>query len=125
MRRLLFVILTLASSGCASSTILRSDVPIELLPASGVSFSALKAVRKGETLIVTGDIRSARPSRLKGHVDVEGLNDGRVILSSSSKIMYFRPLQRTGHFRAPLPLVQSHPDAIRLSYDPARRHSDD
>lgn len=125
MRRVLFVILTLASSGCASSTIVRSDVPIELSQASGVTFSALKVVRKDGSLLVTGNIRSARPSRLKGHVDVEGLSNGRAIISASSKVMYFRPLQRTAYFRATITLAQSRPDAVRLSYDPARRHSDD
>lgn len=123
MKQMLLILLALASPGCASPMIERSDVAIEVSPHSNAKFSALKTMRRGETMIVSGNIQSVRSLSLKGHVDIAGYAKGSKVRSATADILYFSPQRpRPAYFRGRLAEGAENLDLINVSYDDGPKH---
>lgn len=123
MTKLPLILVALASSGCASPTIVRSDAPIQLMPHANARFAALKVVRRGDSMIVSGDIQSIRSLMLKGHVDITGFSEGIEIDSTTANLIYFIPRRPApAYFRARLIVGSEKPEFVRLSYHPRPKH---
>lgn len=123
MKHMPLILLALASPSCASPTIERSDVAIEVSPHSNVKFSALRTMRRGEVVIVAGNIQSVRSLSLKGHVDIAGYAKGAKVRSAMADILYFSPQRpRPAYFRGRLAEGAEKLDLINLSYDAGPKH---
>ncbi|WP_157083146.1 hypothetical protein [Novosphingobium lentum] len=123
MKRLLIILLALAGTSCASSTIERTDVAIELQPPANAKFSALRTFRQGKSVIVAGNIRSMRSLTLRGHVDIAGFVRGAMVRSTTADPVYFLPRRpATAFFRTILPDEGKALDLIRVSYDSGPMH---
>lgn len=123
MKHITLILLAMTSAGCASPMIERSEVAIEVSPHPNAKFSALKVMRRGEFIIVSGDIQSVRSLSLKGHVDITGYVKGSKVRFSTADILYFSPRRpRPAYFRSRIAEGTETLDLIRLSYDDGSKH---
>ncbi|MDH2134259.1 hypothetical protein N5J77_24300 [Sphingobium yanoikuyae] len=123
VKRLPIILLALAGTSCASRTIERTDVAIELQPRANVKFSALRTLRHGKSVIVAGNILSMSNLTLHGHVDIAGFVRGVMVRSTTAEPVYFLPRRpRPAFFRTVLPDEDEAIDLIRVSYDIGLRH---
>lgn len=123
MKYMTLILLVITSAGCASPMIERSEVAIEVLPHSNAKLSALKVMRRGEFMIVSGNIQSVRSLSLKGHVDITGYAKGSKVRFSTADILYFSPRRpRPAYFRGRIAEGAEKLDLIRLSYDDRSKH---